>query len=314
MPNKSAFFELHHKQRWSRFVTWQLAATECSVNRLSMELGEPQSRVAKWSRGERGVSSQSAWDTGEALRVLGAQTCGAQALWAAGYFPDLVLLIGHLAAGAKAKSRREVIHDTYLALPNSMLAFESMLCNELAFSTGVTSSAFFETFDSPDQVLVPVANCGAGALDDDVTGGSWWGQNDKHPLEFAWQTLESKFVQAALGRAWAGVVRGAKMPMVEHDYRFYVDADLLDAIFTVAGKWINKRFPTIVGAHVWRLLSEFVSAAAGRVDAQYLSYWYAPLWVHWPLTVEESDFLNNLEDQRLDRSDSGSGDSGSNHG
>lgn len=110
----------HIRARWSSYLTEVIQANEgVTVGTLARELipGEvraqlesmrspgihlqnasPRSRVRRWVNGDETVRAESAFTVGEALRQLGTpRTSGVTALFAAGFYPEVVELIVRLS-------------------------------------------------------------------------------------------------------------------------------------------------------------------------------------------------------------------------
>lgn len=108
--------------RWSVFLEETFAGTSASRNRVAEALDLPTSRVSQWMSGERGVEAGTAFALGETLRCdFGIATSGIEALYAAGYFGDVLRVLRAVSLDERPESRRIAV-ALYAALPGGFLA------------------------------------------------------------------------------------------------------------------------------------------------------------------------------------------------
>lgn len=306
MPYADRVFRFGHMQRWSRYITDQLSAHGLSRTALATRLGIGTQRVSLWCGEKRGVEPESAWDTGEALRTLGARTSGIEALWAAGYFDDVIRTLQSLALQDEDGPRRAGL--LYTALPVAMMPLECRIAasirhvipsdmprdEQLALARHYQETSdpygFSGSFADERDLDYIAAESERYIRDDGLKYGAfsakWFTERER--------TLREAFTSEAydaLAHSWGLVVRGATirrdanmMVTLGKPEDFYVeiavypgDQHLSAALADLVERWRPVLIPTLIGVRVWRLLHEWVDELMPKaVDVERVPDAYLP--------------------------------------
>jgi len=128
MPPTNEFQGRHQRIRWAKYLASHLDGA-ITKTALADELGLSVSRISQQVKAARGINEETAWDMGRALRVLGANTNELEALWAGGFFAELLRVIHLIAADVKNNGPKTALL-LFCALPARMLNFELELMQD----------------------------------------------------------------------------------------------------------------------------------------------------------------------------------------
>jgi len=247
MPPDSTFEGKHRLVRWSTYLGQYVGdGKPISRTRLNNHLGGGQgvSRVSGWLNGKRGLEADTAWDVGRALRELDVDTNEIEALWAAGFFKDVIRLMQHVAADDENGTTHA--GRLFVTLPARMLNFETSLCAGVeTVEHGLSDLRMFHTLGS---------------------GAPSHTELDSHDAIRRNETISKAYAPelfALYQRAWEMASRGGNPTAPQADgKKFRGDDDMLeivtDAIIRMKERWV----PSLMVVRIWRMGADWAEEIA----------------------------------------------------
>lgn len=278
----------YQRVRWSLYLDALLAAGGPTRARFADALELPTSRVSQWLAGERGVEAGTAFVVGERLReTFGVRTSGCEALYAAGYFADLLRLLREAALEDRGPARERAV-ALYCSLPRRFLASEIRALDGYARTVDGYRESEFEhheaarlrrdaelaatrtAHDAPSASLEIDAELMSHAAVEQFRT-AW--QRAQHPLDLPRVVIAPPMPMPGAAASSRAVPAAVPVPAVTRIAPLdpppvEAIAALIDVIIALA-RALESRNPTLTAPRLWRMLAEWAFELAPSAFERY---------------------------------------------